>query len=443
MSDLLVRGGTVVDVEGCRPADVLVRGETIREVGPGLAGPQGAEILDAQGLFVLPGLIDSHVHFREPGHEDSEDLATGPLAAVAGGITAFCEMPNTTPPTTDPERLADKLERATGRARADFAFYLGATTENADRLGEWEQLPGCAGIKIFAGSSTGSLLVRDDETIERVLRSGRRRVAVHAEDDYRLEERYGGLTGAETPVCHPDVRDVESALLATRRILDLAEKTGRRVHVLHVSTAEEIELFRERDLGELATCEVTPNHLFLVSPECYARHGSGAMMNPPVRDRRHMETLREATADGTVACIGSDHAPHTPEEKARPFPCCSSGIPGVQTTLALLLTAVRDGWLRLEDLPRLLGTGPARTLGLRRKGRIAPGMDGDLALVDPAIRGPLSPEWLRTRIKSSPYEGIELAGWPVATILRGQVAYRDHGSAGNPRGEALEFDKYP
>jgi dihydroorotase len=364
---------------------------------------------------------------------------SGSLAAIAGGVTAFCEMPNTKPATTSPERLADKLARAAGRAHADHAFFLGASAENAEQLGEWERMAGCAGVKVFMGSSTGDLLVRDDATLERVLRSGRRRVAVHSEDDFRLKERYAALD-PDTPVSrHPEVRDVECAVRSTRRLLDLVERTGRKVHLLHVSTAEEIGLLRERDLGDLVTCEVTPNHLFLAAPECYERFGALVQMNPPVRDARHRDVLREALADGTIACIGSDHAPHAREEKARPYPQSPSGIPGVQTILPLLLTAVRDGWLRLEDVVRICCAGPARVYDLERKGALEPGCDGDLVLVDPEVREPLRLEWLRSRAGYSPYVGLETAGWPVATVLRGRVAYRDHAPVGEPRGLPLEF----
>ncbi|MCA8942439.1 MAG: amidohydrolase family protein, partial [Planctomycetes bacterium] len=357
--ELILRGGRVVSSTGVTEADVHVRGERVAAVGPRLA-VAGASEIDVSGKLVFPGLIDPQVHFREPGLEHKEDLASGSLAAIAGGVTSFCEMPNTKPPTTDPERLADKCERATGRSHADFAFFLGASPENADRLGEWEDLPGCCGIKVFLGSSTGTLLVRDDATLERVLRSGHRRVAVHSEDDYRLEERYAAMAADATVDQHPEIRDVECAVRATTRLLDLVEKTRRPVHVLHLSTAEEIALIEERGLGDLVTCEVTPNHLFLEAPECYERWGTLAQMNPPVRDRRHRDVLRDALVRGTITCIGSDHAPHTKEEKAKPYPASPSGIPGVQTILPLLLTAVRDGWLRYEDIVRICTLGPIR-----------------------------------------------------------------------------------
>ncbi|MHC4931886.1 MAG: dihydroorotase [Planctomycetota bacterium] len=434
--NLLVRGGTLVTHEGAAEGDLLIREGRIQAPG---ALAEGCEILDAGGMLVLPGVIDTQVHFREPGATHKEDLESGSLAAVAGGVTSFFEMPNTRPSTTSPERLADKLERARDRAWSDHAFFLGATRENADRLGEWEQLEGCAGVKVFMGSSTGSLLVDDDETLDRVFRSGERRVAVHSEDETRLRARYAKVKPGSPVSIHPEVRDVEAALRSTRRLLDLAEKTGRRVHLLHVSTAEEVELLRERDLGDLVTGEATPNHLFLHAPECYERHGSLVQMNPPVRDRRHMEAIREGLATGVLSCVGSDHAPHTLEEKSLPYPESPSGIPGVQTTLPLLLTAVGAGWLRIEDVVRITSRAPARIYGIEGKGGFEPGMDGDAVVVDPQVRAELPEEWLRSRAGFSPYVGTPLAGWPVATILRGRIVHRDHATRGAAGGRPVRF----
>jgi len=441
--DLLVHDGRVVSPEGVHSGAVLVLGGRVAAVGADVGAPGEVPRLDARGMLVFPGLIDPQVHFREPGLEHKEDLASGSLAAIAGGVTSFMEMPNTRPATTTPERLADKLARAAGRAHSDHAFFLGATAENAEHLGEWERLAGCAGVKVFMGSSTGDLLVRDDATLERVLRCGERRVAVHSEDEYRLQERYAALEPGANVVRHPQVRDVETALRSTRRLFDLVERTRRKVHLLHVSTAEEIALLRERDLGELVTCEVTPNHLILAAPECYERFGAWAQMNPPVRDVRHRDALREALADGAIDCIGSDHAPHTLAEKSEPYPRSPSGIPGVQTILPLLLTAVRDGWLALEDVARICCSAPARVYGIAGKGALAPGMDGDLVLVDPDVREPLRLEWLHSRAGYSPYVGLQTAGWPVVTVLRGRIAYRDRTPARSPHGRPLDFATGP
>jgi len=421
--NLWLRGGQVVTPKGLEKADVWIQDGRVVGVGSQLSVPEGTPERDCSGLWVFPGLIDPQVHFREPGLTHKEDLESGSRAALAGGITAFMEMPNTNPMTTDPIALQDKLSRAEDHSVADYAFFLGATTDNADVLGDWEALPGCAGIKVFMGSSTGDLLVRDDATLERILRGGTRRVTVHSEDDYRLKQRYSDLAPKAQVTEHHHIRDIECAVLATRRLLDLVERTHRPVHILHVSTAEELALVRERDLGELVTLEATPNHLFLHAPDCYEQFGSYAQMNPPVRERRHQEALRRACADGLITCIGSDHAPHTKEEKAKPYPNSPSGIPGTQTILPLLLTAVRDGWLRIEDILRLSLQGPIQVYGVTDRGPLAPGVQGNVTLVDPRFQDPLPLEWLQSKTGWSPFAGRPMAGLPVTTILRGQVAY--------------------
>jgi dihydroorotase len=262
-----------------------------------------------------------------------------------------------------------------------------------------------------------------------------------SEDEARIQKRYAALSerAGSSVVEHPVVRDVESAVRSTQRLLDLAEKTGRRIHLLHVSTAEEVDMLRERDLGDLVTAEATPNHLFLAAPDCCGEHGTHVQMNPPVRDLRHQDSIRQAVVDGVISVVGSDHAPHTLEEKARPYPGSPSGIPGVQTTVPLLLTAVRDGWLRLPDLVRLLVVGPVRAYGIERKGVLVPGNDGDAVVVDPRVTEPLPLAWMRSKAGSSPFVGTPLAGWPVATVVRGKVVYRDHRAQDHPEAAALSF----
>ncbi len=434
--DLIVAGGICLAPGGRIEADVGVRDGRIAAIGRLDSGAAGT-VIDAKGLHVLPGVIDSQVHFREPGLVHKEDLATGTRAAVLGGITAVFEMPNTNPNTDSEAALADKLTRAKGRAWCDHAFFIGATAENADTLGTLERLPGCSGVKMFMGSSTGTLLVADDPTVARVLKSGRRRMAVHSEDEDRLRERWKLVEAGADVARHPDWRDVETATRATRRLLALAREAGRRVHVLHISTAEEPALLQEA--RDIATFEITPQHLTLAAPECYARLGTLAQMNPPIRDARHRDALWRAVASGLADVIGSDHAPHTRDEKDRPYPKSPSGMPGVQTLLPLMLDHVAGGRLSLERLVDMVCTGPARVYGAAAKGRLSPGYDADLTLVDLGAKRTITNGWIATRAGWSPFDGMEVTGWPVATVIRGNVVMRDDEVLGMPVGAPVRF----
>jgi dihydroorotase len=438
--DLIIKGGTVATPNGVAPADVAVTGGRIAAISaPGRApgGAEAAEVFDAAGLHVLPGAIDTQVHFREPGNEHKEDLASGTAAAALGGIVAVFEMPNTAPSTLSAADLDDKLARARGRAWVDHAFFMGAAAENAAELGTLELLPGCCGVKIFMGASTGSLLVEDDETLFEVLRHGRRRVAVHAEDEARMRERVGIAREGGDPRFHPEWRDVETARRATERLLRLARRAGRRVHVLHVTTAEEMPLLAAHK--DIATVEVTPQHLTLSAPDCYERLGTLAQMNPPIREARHREALWRAIADGVVDVIGSDHAPHTREEKAKPYPGSPSGMPGVQTLLPLLLDHMNAGRLSLARLIDLTSAGPARIYGIARKGRIAVGFDADFSIVDLKARREIAADWLAAKCGWSPFEGQRVTGWPMATVVRGRVVMREAELQGDPVGAPVEF----
>lgn len=433
--DLIIAGGTVVNQNGRAVTDLGVRDGRIARIGA-LGQALAGERFDATGLHVLPGVIDSQVHFREPGLDHKEDLATGSRAAVLGGVTAVFEMPNTKPSTVTPADLADKLARARGRMFCDHAFYAGATGANPDELAEMERMPGCAGIKVFMGASTGSLLVAEDDGLERVLRAGRRRVAIHAEDEARLRDRRAIAERGDV-ADHCLWRDATSALLATQRAVRIARRLGRRIHILHVTTAEEIAfLAGHRDL---VTVEVTPQHLTLAAPEAYRRLGSLAQMNPPIRDAHHRDGLWEGVRQGVVDVIGSDHAPHTLEEKARPYPDSPSGMPGVQTLLPVLLDHVAQGRLTLERLVDLTSAGAQRSFGLAGKGRIAVGYDADLTLVDLAASREITAGWLASRCGWSPFTGQRVTGWPMATIIRGMVVMRDGEVAGQAAGRPLRF----
>jgi dihydroorotase len=433
--DLIVRGGEVVNHAGRGLADVGVRAGKIVAVGD-LGHASAGEVVDATGLAVLPGVIDSQVHFREPGLEWKEDLQTGGRSAVLGGVVAVFEMPNTEPTTTDADALADKLARARGRMDCDHAFYVGGTHENAAFLGELERLPGCCGVKVFMGASTGTLLVADDAGVEAVLRNINRRAAFHSEDEYRLADRRTlARTGDWTS--HPEVRDAESAIRSTRRLVGLAKGLGKRIHVLHVTTAEEIAFLA--DHKDVASVELTPQHLTLTGPEAYERLKGFAQMNPPIREAAHQAALWRGIDMGLADVLGSDHAPHTREEKARPYPASPSGMPGVQTLVPVMLTHVAEGRLSLERFVDLTSHGPQRIFGLADKGRMAEGFDGDLTLVDLAARRTIRHQDMATRAGWTPFDGFEAKGWPVATIIRGRVVMRDDEVVAPALGEPVRF----
>jgi len=433
--DLIVRGGEVANHAGRGLADVGVRDGRIAVIGD-LSQADAGEVVDASGLTVLPGVIDTQVHFREPGLEWKEDLETGSRAAALGGVVAVFEMPNTNPNTTDPDTLADKLARARDRMWTDHAFYVGGTHANADHLHELERLPGCCGVKVFMGASTGDLLIADDDGVRQVLSNVRRRATFHSEDEYRLAERRElARTGDWTS--HPEVRDAQSAIQSTERLVRLARETGARIHVLHVSTAQEIEfLAGHRDV---ATVEVTPQHLTLDGDEAYARLKALAQMNPPIRNRPHIDGLWRGIQQGVVDVLGSDHAPHTLEEKARPYPASPSGMPGVQTLVPVMLTHVAEGRMTLERFIDLTSAGAQRVFGTAGKGRMAEGYDADLTLVDMNARRVITHDQQASRCGWTPFNGFEAKGWPMATIVRGRQVMRDGELIGTAHGRPVRF----
>ena len=432
--DLKLAGGTVHLPGGPAAQDVWVRDGRVAQIGG--EGAAGA-VIDCTGLDVLPGVIDTQVHFREPGLVHKEDLESGSRAAVLGGVTAVFEMPNTNPNTDSAEAIADKLARAKDRMWCDHAFYVGATAANAEQLAELERLPGTAGVKIFMGSSTGNLLVDDDSNLLRVLRSGHRRVAIHAEDEDRMNARAGERVTGD-PRSHPVWRDDESAMIATRRILRLAREARRRIHVLHVTTPAELELLGQNK--DVASCEVTPQHLTLAGEEAYPRLGTHAQMNPPIRSGAHRDGLWHWLNQGVPDVIGSDHAPHTLEEKAKPYPASPSGMPGVQTLLPLMLDHVAAGRITLQRLIDMTSAGPQRLFGLVRKGRIAVGYDADFTVVDLKKRWTVEKPWLASRAGWSPFTGMTLTGKPIGTIIRGQQVMWEGQLAAQAGGAPLRFE---
>ncbi|WP_298160788.1 dihydroorotase [Brevundimonas sp.] len=435
--DLIVRGGEVVNHSGRGMADVGVRDGRIAFIGD-LGQASAGEVVDASGLTVIPGIIDTQVHFREPGLEWKEDLETGSRAAALGGVVAVFEMPNTNPNTTDPATLEDKLARARDRMWTDHAFYIGGTHGNAAHLGELERLPGCCGVKVFMGASTGDLLIADDDGVREVLSAVSRRATFHSEDEYRLAERRGlARTGDWTS--HTDVRDAESAIMSTHRLVRLAREVGKRIHVLHVSTAEEIEFLA--DHRDIASVETTPQHLTLDGDEAYERLKGYAQMNPPIRNRHHIDGLWRGIQQGVVDVLGSDHAPHTKEEKAKPYPVSPSGMPGVQTLPAVMLTHVAEGRLSLERFIDLTSAGAQRIFNIANKGRMAEGWDADLTLIDLKATRTIRHEDQASRCGWTPFDGFEAKGWPMATIVRGRVVMSDGELIGSAHGRPVRFQE--
>jgi dihydroorotase len=432
--DLILKGGTVVNHDGTGARDVAINQGRIIAIGD-MSGYAAAETLDCSQLHILPGVIDSQVHFREPGAEHKEDLETGSRAAVMGGVTCVFEMPNTKPLTTNAEALDDKIARATNRMFCDFAFYVGGTHKNIEELPKLERLPGAAGVKVFMGSSTGDLLVEDDDGINSILASIARRAAFHSEDEMRLRSRVGEQIAGD-PSSHPVWRDAEAARLCTERLLRIARRQGKRVHVLHISTREELPLLAAN--RDLATVEVTPHHLTL-SADDYGRLGTKLQMNPPVRGPEHRHALWAAINSGLVDVLGSDHAPHTLEEKAKSYPQSPSGMPGVQTLVPIMLDHVNSGRLTLERFVDLSSHGPQRIFGMACKGRIAQGYDADFTIVDLKARRTIEDNWIASRCGWTPYHGKEVVGWPIGTLVRGRKVMWDGGITGAAAGQPIEF----
>ncbi len=432
--DTILKGATIVNHDGIGQRDIGIRNGRIAAIGS-LSTHTAGEVIDCTGLHILPGVVDSQVHFREPGLEHKEDLETGSLAAVLGGVTSVFEMPNTKPLTTSAETLEDKIRRGRHRMHCDFAFWVGGTRDNAKDVAELERLPGAAGIKIFMGSSTGDLLVEDDDGVRSILKNTRRRAAFHSEDEFRLKEREG-LRVQGDPSSHPVWRDEVAALQCTERLVRIARDTGARIHVLHISTAEEIDFLK--DHKDVATCEATPHHLTLSADE-YKTLGNLIQMNPPVRDKRHRDGVWKGIDQGIVDVLGSDHAPHTLEEKQKPYPASPSGMTGVQTLVPIMLDHINAGRLSLERFVDLSSHGPNRIFGMARKGRIAVGYDADLTIVDMKRRETITHEQAGSKAGWTPYHGKTVTGWPIGTFVRGIKVMWEAEIVNANKGQPVEF----
>jgi len=435
--DVILQGGTLVNHDGTGLRDVGIIDGVITEIGD-LSREAAGKVIDCKGLHILPGVIDTQVHFREPGLDHKEDLESGSRAAVMGGVTAVFEMPNTNPQTTGADTLADKVRRGHHRMHCDFAFWVGGTHDNLADLAELERLPAAAGIKVFMGSSTGTLLVEDDKGVGDILSRIRRRAAFHCEDEELLRAGKDKRVPGD-PRSHPVWRSAEVALTCTRRLIDIARKTRARVHVLHITTAEEMAFLASHK--DVASVEATPHHLTLVAPDCYERLGTYAQMNPPVRDDFHRQGVWRGLTNGVVDVLGSDHAPHTREEKEKSYPETPSGMTGVQTLVPIMLDHVNAGRLTLERFVDLTSAGPKRLFGIAGKGRIAAGYDADFTIVDMKKRRTITNDWIASKCGWTPYDGVSVTGWPVGTVVRGETVMWEGELSGPSKGEAVRFEE--
>ena len=403
--------------------DIAIYKGKIAAIGSLGSATSTAQTLDATNLHVLPGIIDSQVHFREPGLTHKEDLESGTRGALLGGVTCVFEMPNTSPSTTTESAFQQKLDLAKNRCHTNYAFFIGGSPDNYQNLSSLEKLPHCSGVKVFMGSSTGTLLVEDDEHLEKILNNTKRRVIFHCEDEYRLKDRKKLFANSTDPKDHPLWRDEQSALLATQRIVRLAQKTNHPIHVLHITTKEEMAFLK--NYKSFASVEVLPQHLTLSAPDCYERWGAFAQQNPPIRDKSHQDALWKAIGDGIVDVFGSDHAPHTSEEKSRPYPQTPSGMTGVQTILPIMLDNVNNGRLSLEKLTQMMTENVRDLFKLKNKGRIQVGMDADFTLVDIKKKMQITNKWIASKSQWTVFDGRTVTGWPVMAILNGHICMRE------------------
>ena len=436
MLDLIIKNGSCFIGGNLVKTDIGITKNKISHIG-NLENENSNEIYDAENLIVLPGCLDTQVHFREPGSTDAEDLNSGSRAAIVGGITGVFEMPNTNPPTSNKKEFQNKLNLAKNRMYCNYAFYFGATPENQEELADLKSLEGCCGVKLFAGSSTGNLLVHKEEDIEKVFASTSKIVSVHSEDEEILNQRKK-LREKGNVLTHPIWRNEESAISSTRRIVKIALRLNKKAHILHVTTKEEVD-FLSQNKGNI-TFEITPQHLTLTSPECYEKLGTFAQMNPPIRDKSHYDRLWYAVRNNYNDTIGSDHAPHLRENKLKDYPETPSGMPGVQTLMPVMLNHINEGRLKLEQLIKLLCENPVKIFGIKNKGYIKKDYDADFTIIDMNKVIEIKNEKIESKCGWSPFNGHKFKGTPVATIVNGKIKMKDGVILGDPEGAPLQFD---
>lgn len=436
MWDLLLKNADFYIQGKLERGCLAISGHRIAEVHP--HNPSAKEERDLKGLTVLPGIIDTQVHFREPGLTHKEDFEAGTRAALKGGVTAVFDMPNTLPPITSQETYHAKKNQIASRSWVDFALFMGCLPFNIENLGDLEKLPGCAGVKVFLGKSTGGLCVHQQKDLERLLQVTNRKVAFHCEDEDLLNERQKLIPHQATSHFHPQWRNEDTAFIATKRIVSLAKTLKRKIHILHVTTAQEMDYLKAHK-GSLVTVEVLPQHLIFSFPEDYDRLGSLIQMNPPIRSREHQDRLWQAINDGTVDVVGSDHAPHLLSEKQKPYPQSPSGMPGVQTLLPLMLNMYSKGKLSLQRLVELLCINPAKIYQIQGMGHIGSGQLANLTIVDLKKQKTITNDWIESKCKWTPYDGMTVYGWPISAIIEGKVALWQEEIIGKPYGRSLDF----
>ncbi len=432
--DTIYKGSTIVTHNKTYVSDIAVRDGKIVEIGDFLKS-DAKEIIDLKDLHLLPGVIDTQVHFREPGGEHKEDLSSGTKAAVLGGVTGVFEMPNTEPSTTNEAALMDKFSRAKGRLHCDYAFYVGGTPDNYLELPDLEKIEGCCGVKVFMGLSTGTLLVSGDEDLDKILSKINNRASFHCEDQDLLEQRKKFQIKGDTN-SHEVWRNDEQCLKATQRIVNIARKNKKNIHILHVSSGQEIEFLSKNK--DIASVEITPQHLTLSAPDCYNSMGNYAQMNPPIRNLDHQNKLWDGITNGTADIIGSDHAPHSREEKDVDYPNSPSGMPGVQTLVPVMLNHVNNGKLTLQRFVELTSFNPTNLFKIKGKGQIKIGFDADFTIVDMNKERKITNDWILSKCGWTPYNGMDIKGWPVMTVIRNNIVMREDVIT-DPLGKPMKF----
>ena len=433
--DLILKNGKCFIDGQLKTTDIGISDGIIKNIS-NIQVSSSQKILDVSNLIVLPGIIDTQVHFREPGSTDTEDLETGSKSAVLGGVTSVFEMPNTNPPTSSQAEFKRKLSLAANRMYCNYAFYFGATANNIEDLKKLNNLEGCCGVKLFVGSSTGNLLVKDEDDIEKVISNSSKIISIHSEDEDILNIRKRFIKKGDVR-SHPIWRNEECAISSTRKVVKIAERNNKKIHILHVTTKEEVE-FLSRYKGNV-TFEITPQHLTLSSPECYEKLGTLAQMNPPIREKKHQDKLWKAIVDDIVDVIGSDHAPHKMTNKKKEYPQTPSGMPGVQTLVPIMLNHINNEKLTLDKFVKLVCEKPSKIFNIKNKGYIKEGFDADLTIVDMNMKKTIQNEWIVSKCGWTPFDGYEVKGFPVGTIVNGKTMVWEGKLIEKANGKPLKF----